>query len=97
MRLWERNGSGSARRAHRLVADYLGERSLAPAIQAAIEAAVTDKLAWGVLPALDEGMRAAVDLYAVSDGMDEAWAGPQALQTLPGTRSDWRPAAGIAA
>lgn len=67
MRLWERNGSGSARRAHRLVEAYRGDRQLAPAIQAAIEAAVADKLAWGVLPALDDHLCATVDLYAVAD------------------------------
>lgn len=83
MRLWERNGSGSARRAHRLVEAYRGERQLAPAIQAAIEAAVADKLAWGVLPALDDHLRATVDLYAVAD-MPEVEIRPVAAQAWRG-------------
>lgn len=98
MRLWEQNGTGSTRRAHRLVEDYLGDRHLAPAIQAAIEAAVADKLAWDVLSTLDVDMRAAVDLYAVSHGTGEARGEPQELQDLLGTRgSDWRMAAACAA
>ncbi len=67
MRLWTRSGSGSERRAHRLVADYLGARSLPAPLQAAIERAVAEKLAWSTLPALDDAMRASIDLYAWAD------------------------------
>lgn len=97
MRLWEQNGTGSTRRAHRLVEDYLGDRHLAPAIQAAIEAAVADKLVWDVLSMLDVDMRAAVDLYAVSDGTGEPCGEPQELQAQLGARGgDLRPVASMA-
>lgn len=82
MRLWERSTSGSARRAHKLVEDYLGARRMPAPIQAAIERAVAEKLAWGTLPALDAAMSAAVDLYAEPPELASAETGTVYWQGL---------------
>lgn len=89
MRLWERSTSGTARRAHKLVEDYLGARRMPASIQAAIEQAVAEKLAWGTLPALDAAMSAAVDLYAepadtaAAEGGSVYWQGLAWPQITP--------------